>query len=220
MGKNMSLKNAVLSALLVPFVALAVLATFNLTNVFQASADEDKGASPHHVNTEKVKAVKSAEDQKPSYKQKENTVSNAIQTAPVIVKVQSYIAPLSGSKCYAYTVENNADRPLVGIDIGVIQSTDESQLVTLPQGWSDPEDAPGLREAPNSISMVDAFRTEEQNNYFVSTKGFRVNPGNTTGELYICMQGDWDPSYTTAHWVAYKIDGSTYTGQLVNLGPM
>lgn len=137
------------------------------------------------------------------------------QTGAVTVKVQNYVSP-EGKKCYQYTVENNVDRPLVRLEIGTNQSTDETELVTLPRWWVDPEDAPGLREASDSASMVDAFRAEEQDNYFVSTKAFRANAGETRG-FHVCMQSDWDSSYQTAHWIAYIMDGSTRAGQLINL---
>ncbi len=144
------------------------------------------------------------------------------QTAnTVTVKVQSYISP-EGKKCYQYTVENNAAAPVVGLDIGVEQASDQAELNTLPDGWSlapEEDNERSLAEAVNSTSKVEAVATEEQVKYFVTTKAFRANPGETRG-FYVCMQSDWDSTYQTAHWIAYMMGSSDLTGQVVNLGPM
>ena len=143
------------------------------------------------------------------------------QTGSVTVKVQNYVSP-EGKKCYQYTVENNADRPVVGVDVGLEQASDQAELNTLPDGWlvAPEEDYErSLVEAANSTSLVEVIVTEEQVKYFVKTKVFRANSGETRG-FHVCMTNDWDSSYQTAHWVAYLMGGSDLAGQVINLGPM
>ena len=152
-------------------------------------------------------------------KEQNEAVNPAQQTNAVIVKVQNYVSP-EGKKCYQYTVENNADRPIVGVKIGKEESSDQNELLTLPMWWREgSSDTTNLVEASDSLSMVEVIGTEDQNNLYVSTKVFRANQGETRG-FHVCMQSDLDSTYQTAHWVAYMMDGSTRVGQLINLGAL
>lgn len=79
-------------------------------------------------------------------------VTAAPQTNDVIVKVQNYVSP-EGKKCYQYTVENNASRPVVGVDVGLEQSTFSTELNTLPDGWVPEYDEGGAVETASSTSL-------------------------------------------------------------------
>jgi hypothetical protein len=133
----------------------------------------------------------------------------------VAVKVKRFISR-KGNKCYRYTVKNNTNQEIRGITVGQEKSTDLTELVELPLGWSESPVNHGLDEARNSKSLIEAWAAEDQDNIFIMTKSFQVGAGKTNS-FYVCMQNKWDSNYQTSHWIAYMYDGSDITGKLINL---
>jgi hypothetical protein len=134
----------------------------------------------------------------------------------VAVKVERFISS-KGNKCYRYTVTNNTNQEIRGIDVGTEKSTDLAELVELPLGWSEStKDEAAFEESPNSKSLIEPIVVEEQENIFITTKSFQVDAGKTNN-FYVCMQNKWDTNYQTSHWIAYMSDGSDVVGKLINL---
>lgn len=141
-----------------------------------------------------------------------------LPTPSVVVKVASYSSP-EGHKCYQYSVENSSSTPIVGVDVGVDPDSDETELGTLPRGWSVDAAEGGAIHDVNVASMVDAFTAEGSDKFYVSTRAFRANSGETRG-FSVCMPGNWDNTYKTAHWKSYFMDGTSTTGQLIDIGSL
>ena len=128
------------------------------------------------------------------------------QTGNVIVTVKRFISK-TGDKCYRYTVKNDTNLAVQGIDVGIDSTTDSSQLKTFPKGWSVNEFNGGTIESPNSTSMVEAYTEEESDKIYILPKTFWVEPGKSSS-FHVCMQSKWDSTYETASWKIYKYDGS------------
>lgn len=133
----------------------------------------------------------------------------------VVVKVKRFISS-KGNKCYRYTVKNNTNQEIRGVDVGTEKSTDLAELVELPLGWSESPINHALVESPNSKSLIEAWAAEDQDRIFIMTKSFQVNAGKTNS-FYVCMQNKWDSNYQTSHWIAYMSGGSDVVGKLINL---
>ena len=134
----------------------------------------------------------------------------------VTVKVKRFVSS-KGNKCYRYTVKNNTDQEIRGIDVGTEKSTDLAELVEIPLGWSvSTSDKVAFDEIRNSKSSIEPIAVEEQNNIFITTKSFQVDAGKTNS-FYVCMQNKWDSNYQTSHWIAYMTGGTDLAGKLINL---
>lgn len=139
------------------------------------------------------------------------------QTDNVTVSVKRFVS-LKGDKCYRYTVKNNTNFAIQTIDIG-LDSTDSTELNTLPKGWFvDELGDGGAVEASNSTSMVEAYLQEESDQIYITPKLFWVEP-EKSGSFDVCMKGKWDSSYQTSSWSIYKYDCSysSIKGKLKNL---
>ncbi len=75
-------------------------------------------------------------------------------TGNVAVEVKKIISK-KGSNCYRYTVKNNTNQEIRGIDIGTEKETDLAELVDLPSGWIFAPDINGkpFVELRNSKSL-------------------------------------------------------------------
>jgi hypothetical protein len=133
----------------------------------------------------------------------------------VTVKVKRFVSS-KGNKCYRYTVKNNTNQEIRGINVGTEKSTDLAELVEIPLGWSESPIKHGFDETRNSKSVIEAIAVEEQNNIFITTKSFQVEAGKTNS-FYVCMQNKWDSNYQTSHWIAYMTGGTDLAGKLINL---
>jgi hypothetical protein len=139
-------------------------------------------------------------------------------TGNVTVNVKRFVSK-KGDKCYQYTVKNNTNQEIRGVDIGIDPNTDSTELNTLPKGWSVDEINGGTVEVPNSNSMVEAYLQEESDQIYITTKGrtFLVDAGKT-GSFYVCMESKWDSTYQTSHWKAFmEHENFDLTGKLINL---
>jgi hypothetical protein len=122
-----------------------------------------------------------------------------------------------GNKCYRYTVTNNTNQEIRGIDIGTEKSTDLAELVELPLGWSEStKDDAAFEESSKSKSLIEPIGVEEQDNIFITTKSFQLEAGKTNS-FHVCMQNKWDSNYQTSHWIAYMTGGTDLAGKLINL---
>ncbi|HXG84081.1 MAG TPA: hypothetical protein VNI84_08645 [Pyrinomonadaceae bacterium] len=176
------------------------------------------------VNTRQINLVPTQIELVPSANETDNsnnklkTISCRKQlTGNVTVEVKRFVSK-KGSNCYRYTVKNNTNQELRGIDIGAEKETDLAELVELPSGWIFAPDINGkpFVELRNSKSLVEPIACEEQNNIFISAKSFHLKAGKT-GSFPVCMQSKWDSTYQTSHWIAYMFDGSDVAGKLINL---
>ncbi|MDQ3323002.1 MAG: hypothetical protein M3525_11340 [Acidobacteriota bacterium] len=179
--------------------------------------------SPKTINTRQNNTVSTHIELAPSAGEAGNS-NNKIETnscrkqltGNVTVKVKKFVSK-KGSNCYRYTIKNNTNQEIRGIDIGTEKETDLAELVQLPSGWIF---APSINgrfvELRNSKSLVEPIACEEQNNIYISAKSFHLKAGKT-GSFPVCMQGKWDSTYQTSHWVAFMSEGEDVAGKLISL---
>ncbi len=139
-------------------------------------------------------------------------------TGNVTVNVKRFVSK-KGDKCYRYTVKNNTNQQIRGIDIGT-DPIGSTELNDLPKGWSvDDIGGMGAIEAPGSNSMIEAYLQEESNQIYITTKPltFLVDAGKIDS-FYVCMESKWDSTYQTSHWKAFmEHEKFDLSGKLINL---
>lgn len=195
-----------------------------LTFLFGIGAYAVLYSSPSSINTQQNNTASAQIELAPSANEtdKSNNKLEAIScrkqlTGNVTVEAKKFVSK-KGSNCYRYTVSNDTNQELRGIDIGIEKETFSAELVKLPSGWIFAPDINGkpFVELRNSKSVVEPIAPEEQNNIFISAKSFHLKAGKTAS-FPVCIQSKWDSTYQTSHWLAYMYDGSYVAGKLINL---
>ncbi len=116
------------------------LAITLLTFLFGIGAYAVLYSSPSSINTEQNNTASTQIELVPSANETGNS-NNKIEavgcrkqlTGKVIVKVKRFVSK-KGNNCYRYTVDNNTNQQLRGIDIGLEKETFSAELVESPSG--------------------------------------------------------------------------------------
>jgi hypothetical protein len=207
----MKVKTYIFRLLISLLTFLLSIGVYTVLSNFQ----ENKNTHQSKISLPMSKALPVIKEIDNSNADKVTSCSKGELKGDVTVKVKRFVSS-KGNKCYRYTVKNNTDQEIRGIDVGTEKSTDLAELVEIPLGWSESPIKYGLKESGGSKSLIEAWAAEGQDKIFITTKTFQVETGKTNG-FYVCMQNKWDSNYQTSHWMAYMQDGSDLAGKLINL---